>query len=236
MANSYFSFKQFTIYQDKSAFKVGTDGVLLGACANISGVKRILDIGSGTGLIAIMLAQRSDAEIVAIEPDHESFIQTCHNVTLSKWSSRIKVEHTDLRNYNPGEEKFDLIVANPPYFSDSLKCPDPRKTAARHNDSLTSDEILKSVSNLMKEEGRLQLIMPYVEGNVFIAEANSYNLFCNNILKIRPLPTSEVRRLILTFSRQRLKSKEEFLTIEHGNRHEFTEEYINLTKDFYLKF
>jgi tRNA1Val (adenine37-N6)-methyltransferase len=236
MAGNYFSFKQFTICQDKSAFKVGTDGVLLGASADVTGVKRILDAGSGTGLIAIMLAQRCDAEIVAIEPDHESYFQTCDNVSLCKWSSRIKVEHTGLQNYYPGKEKFDLIVTNPPYFTDSLKSPDPRKSVARHNDSLTSEEILKSVLRLMDEGGHLQLIMPYVEGNVFIAEAQKYNLYCNSILKIRPLPTGEIRRLILTFSRKRIRITERFLTIEYGRRHEFTEEYINLTKEFYLKF
>ena len=236
MANNYFSFKQFTIHQDKSAFKVGTDGVLLGASAEISGVKRILDIGSGTGLIAIMLAQRCDAEIVAIEPDHDSYIQICDNVNLCKWRSRIKVEHTDLQNYYPGKVKFDLIVTNPPYFTESLKNPDPVKSATRHNDSLTSDEILKGVLRLMDDDGHLQIVMPYVEGNVFIAEAHRYGLYCNNILKIKPLPTTEIRRLILTFSRLRSKTTEKFLTIEHGRRHEFTEEYISVTKEFYLKF
>jgi tRNA1Val (adenine37-N6)-methyltransferase len=236
MANSYFSFKQFTIHQERSAFKVGTDGVLLGASANVTGVNRILDIGSGTGLISIMLAQRCEAEIVAIEPDSESYSQTCDNVSICKWSSRIKVEHTALQSYYPGKEKFDLIVTNPPYFTDSLKSPDPRRSATRHSDSLTSDEILEGVSRLMNDDGHLQLIMPYVEGNVFIAEAEKFGLYCNNILKIKPLPASEIRRLLLTFSRHRLKPTEKFLTIEHGKRHEFTEEYINLTKDFYLKF
>ncbi|HUX58444.1 MAG TPA: methyltransferase [Bacteroidales bacterium] len=236
MANNYFSFKQFIIQQGKSTFKVGTDGVLLGASANISGMKKILDIGSGTGLIAIMLAQRSNAEIVAIEPDHDSFLQAKENISLCKWSSRIKVEHTDLQEYDPGEEKYDLIITNPPYFTDSLKCQDPRKTAARHNDTLSSVELLTGVARLLDDNGIFQLIMPYVEGMVFIAEANSYKLFCNRLLKIRPLPTADVRRLIMTFSRDRIKSTESFLTIEHGKRHEFTDEYINLTKDFYLKF
>jgi tRNA1Val (adenine37-N6)-methyltransferase len=236
MANNYFSFKQFTIYQDKSAFKVGTDGVLLGAYTDVKGVRRILDIGSGTGLISIMLAQRCEAEITAIEPDNESYIQTCENVSRCDWYERIKVEHTDLQNFNPGQGKFDLIVTNPPFFSDSLKSPDLRKSFTRHNDSLTSDEILKGVLRLMQDEGRLQLILPYLEGNVFIAEAHKYGLYCNNILKIKPLPSSEIRRLILTFSRNQIKPAEKFLTIEHGRRHEFTEEYINLTKDFYLKF
>jgi tRNA1Val (adenine37-N6)-methyltransferase len=236
MANNYFKFKQFTIYQDKSAFKVGTDGVLLGAYADITGVNRILDIGSGTGLISIMLAQRSEAEITAIEPDNESYIQTCENVNHCDWHERIKVEHSDLQNLDPVNGKFDLIVTNPPFFSDSLKSPDLRKSFARHNDSLTSEVIFEGVLKFLKDEGRLQLILPYVEGTVFIAEASKYGLYCNNILKIKPLPSSEIRRLILTFSRNQIKPAEKFLTIEHGQRHEFTEEYINLTKDYYLKF
>jgi len=117
MANNYFNFKQFTIYQDKSAFKVGTDGVLLGAYTDVTGVNRILDIGSGTGLISIMLAQRCEAEITAIEPDNESYIQTCENVSRCDWHERIKVEHTDLQNLNQVQGKFDLIVTNPPFFS-----------------------------------------------------------------------------------------------------------------------
>jgi tRNA1Val (adenine37-N6)-methyltransferase len=182
-----------------------------------------------------MLAQRCDAAITAIEPDHKSFVQTYENVSRCDWHSRIKVINTDLQNFNPDEGKFDLIVTNPPYFSDSLKNPDPRKSAARHNDSLTTKELLGGVVKFLDEKGSMQLIMPYVEGSVFIAEAHKYGLFCNSILKIRPLPTAEIRRLILTFSRIQKKPVEKFLTIEHG-RHQFTENYINLTKDFYLKF
>jgi tRNA1Val (adenine37-N6)-methyltransferase len=235
MGNNYFSFKQFTILQDKAAFKVGTDGVLLGASADISNVSRILDIGTGTGIVAIMLAQRCIADIVAIEPDHDSFIQCLENVDGCSWKERIRVENTALKDYK-SDEKFDLIVTNPPYFSDSLKNPDPRKSNSRHNDSLTNDELLKGVARLMEESGRLQVIMPYVEGNLLIAEAHDYGFYCNSILKIRPLPTSEIRRMILTFSKHRLNPTERYLTIEHGKRHEFTEEYINLTKEFYLKF
>jgi len=235
MSNNYFSFKQFTLWQDRSAFKVGTDGVLLGASANVKGVKRILDVGSGTGLIAIMLAQRCEAEITAIEPDHESYLQAYDNVRNCKWSSRIMVCETSLQNYCP-DVKFDLIVSNPPYFVDSMQNPDPRKSAARHNDSLNSDDLLKGVSRLLDNGGRFQVIMPYVEGNIFIAAAQKYDFYCNSILKIKSLPTSEIRRLILTFSRQRTKVVEKFLVIGRGKRHDFTEDYINLTKDFYLKF
>jgi tRNA1Val (adenine37-N6)-methyltransferase len=236
MANNYFSFKQFTIYQDRSAFKVGTDGVLLGAVADVGSVRSILEIGTGTGLITLMLAQRSEAEIVALEPDYESYKQACENINLSKWNRRITVVNSDLQNYIPEAEKFNLIVTNPPYFSDSLKNPDPRKSSTRHNDSLTSGELLMGANRLIQENGKLQLILPYVEGNIFIAEAVNYGFYCNSILKIRPLPTAEIRRLILTFSRQKTLPAEKFLTIEKGKRHEFTEEYINLTKEFYLKF
>jgi tRNA1Val (adenine37-N6)-methyltransferase len=236
MANNYFNFKQFSISQDKSAFKVGTDGVLLGASADIDGVTTILDVGTGTGLIAIMLAQRCNAIITAIEPDDDSFIQSSENVDICKWHDRIKVEHTRLQDFNPVSGDFDLIVINPPYFSNSVKNPDPLKSAARHNDNLNSDDILSSTSRLLKEGGRLQVIMPFVEGSIFIAEANKFGFYCNRIIKIKPTPSSEIRRLILTFNRFQGKTTESFLTIEHGKRHEFTEEYINLTKDFYLKF
>jgi tRNA1Val (adenine37-N6)-methyltransferase len=236
MANSFFRFKQFTINQDKCAFKVGTDGVLLGACANVTGMKRILDIGTGTGLIALMLAQRCDAEIIAIEPDNDSFVQASQNVRLSKWSSRIRIENCTLQNFNPDNTSFDLIVSNPPYFIDSLKNPDPAKSDTRHNDSLTHSDILTGARRLLAEEGLLQLIMPYDEGNIFIADAQEHGFYCNSILKIRPMPSSEIRRLILGFTRKRTKPTENFLTIEKGKRHEFTDEYIRLMKDFYLKF
>jgi tRNA1Val (adenine37-N6)-methyltransferase len=236
MANNYFSFKQFTVFQDKCAFKVGTDGVLLGACADVTGTKHVLDIGTGSGLIALMIAQRSDAEISAIEPDHDSFNQAIENFRSSPWGGRIKAINTDLQSYRSGNIKFDLIISNPPYFTESMKNPDPRKSAARHNDSLTPGEMLNAVTELLAVDGKLQVIMPYAEGNIFIAEAQEHGLYCFNILKIKPLPSSEVRRLIMTFSSRQMKATEKFLTIEHGKRHEFTVEYMNLTKDFYLKF
>jgi tRNA1Val (adenine37-N6)-methyltransferase len=235
MASNYFNFKQFTINQERSAFKVGTDGVLLGAYADVSGAKRILDIGTGTGLIALMLAQRCDAEIVAIEPDHESFLQSCENINNNKRADRIRVVESALQDFSDNG-KYDLIVTNPPYFSDSIRNPEIRKAVARHNDTLTSYDILKICSGLLSEEGRLQLIMPFAEGNVFMAEAAGYGFYCHDILKIKPLPTSEIRRLIMAFGRERKRPSEKFLTIEHGKRHEFTEEYISLTKEFYIKF
>jgi tRNA1Val (adenine37-N6)-methyltransferase len=236
MPNNYFNFKQFTINQEGSAFKVGTDGVLLGAYANLEGAESVLDVGAGTGLISLMIAQRCNARITALEPDYESCLQTIENAQNSPWSDRITVRNTRLQEFDNEGCKFDLIVSNPPYFKDSLRNPDPKKSAARHNDTLSTGELLTGVTKFMKDNGHLQIIMPYVEGNIFIAEAARYGLYCNSILKIKPLPSAEIRRLILRFSRVYMKPSESFLTIEHGNRHEFTDEYIELTKAFYLKF
>lgn len=236
MPNNYFEFKQFIICQDRCAFKVGTDGVLLGASASVEGRKRILDIGTGSGLIAIMMAQKCEAGIIAIEPDRESFQQACENVKNCKWNDRIRVIETDLQHFSEENNTFDLIVTNPPFFSNSLTNPDPRKSKARHNTLLSTEDLLEGVNRLMSDDGCFQLIMPYVEGNIFIAEASGYGLYCNSVLKIRPLPTSEIRRIILTFSRHHFPPKEKFLTIEHGRRYDFTEEYKELTRDFYLKF
>jgi len=235
MSSDCFQFKQFTVRHDKAAFKIGTDGVLLGAWADVAGKERILDIGTGTGLIALMLSQRCDADITAIEPDHDSFEQAAENVKQSKWSDRIKVENCRLQDFVP-DVKFDLIVSNPPYFIDSLKNPDPARSAARHNDGLDHKDLLEGASRLLAEDGLFQVIMPWEEGNIFIAEAPEYGFYCSSILKIKPTITSQVRRLILGFTRKKSKPAERFLTIEKGKRHDYTEEYIKLTRDFYLRF
>jgi tRNA1Val (adenine37-N6)-methyltransferase len=236
MPNNYFIFKQFTINQDRCAFKVGTDGVLLGAWADVTGARKILDIGTGTGLIALMLAQRSDAEIIAIEPDRQSFEQACMNTGHSRWAERIHVINSDLQGYDPGETRFDLIVTNPPYFTGSLKNPDKPKAAARHDVSLNYNELSDGIIRLMEENGRFVIILPFNEGNIFTIKAREYGLVCNKILKIKPLPSSSVKRLILTFSKYKHDMGEEDLIIENGRRHEFTEDYKSLTGDFYLDF
>ncbi|MDP4223587.1 MAG: methyltransferase [Bacteroidota bacterium] len=236
MSNNYFKFKQFTILQDRTAFKVGTDGVILGAWADVSDAGRILDIGTGTGLIALMLAQRCHADIVAIEPDYDSFLQASENIRQSKWSARISIQNCTLQDYLHDSRYFDLIVTNPPYFIDSLRNPDNAKAGARHNVNLDHADILQGASRLLGKEGKLQIILPWAEGNVFIAEAIEYGFYCNSILKIKPVPSAEIRRMALGFSRIRTGVTERFLTIEKGPRHDFTEDYINLTKDFYLRF
>jgi tRNA1Val (adenine37-N6)-methyltransferase len=236
MPNSYFRFKQFTIRQERSPFKVGTDGVLLGACAGIGEAGNILDIGTGTGLVALMLAQRSNAEILALEPDHDSYLQACENFAASPWSDRIRTHCFRLQEFFPAGRRFDLIVSNPPYFIDSLKNPDSGIAAARHDISLTQDDLLEGATRLLEENGRFEVIMPYAEGTILIRTAGKYDLYCNSMIRIKPLPSSDVKRLVLSFSRQSTPVVEKTVTIEKGGRHDFTDEYIDLTKEFYLKF
>lgn len=237
MSNNYFIFKQFTINQEKSVFKVGTDGVLIGACADLTEGKKIMDVGTGTGLIALMAAQRSKAAITAIEPEIKSYQEAYENAANSKWGDRIEVLNIGFCEYSPGiDEKFDVILSNPPYFRDSQKNPDAEKSAVRHSDSLTSSDILEGAGKLLNPDGSLQLILPYVEGTLFIAEASKYRFFCNRIIKIKPVPAGDIKRLILKFERIRKPLQEKFLTIETGPRHKYTEEYKEITKDFYLNF
>jgi tRNA1Val (adenine37-N6)-methyltransferase len=237
MGNNYFKFKQFIIFQDKAAFKVGTDGVLLGAYAELTAAKRILDIGTGTGLTAIMAAQRTDAEIVAIEPDKKSFIQASENIALCKWAGRISVINTGFESfYLTGNRKFDVIITNPPYFRDSLLNPDAVKSSVRHSVSLSPDEILEGARCLLEDGGSLQLILPFAEGNLFIVEAQGFGFFCNRIIKVKPVPSGDIKRLIMKFERIKKPVSEKFLTIETGTRHQYTDDYKEITKDFYLSF
>jgi tRNA1Val (adenine37-N6)-methyltransferase len=236
MANDFFRFREFTIQQNRSAFKVGTDGVLLGACSDLSVGELVLDIGTGTGLIAIMTAQRCNAKIIAIEPEVNSYNQACENVLGCKWRDRIEVINKDLGEYASSSGlKFDIILTNPPYFRDSLKNPERIKSATRHSDSLSSEDILEGALKLLNHEGSLQLILPYTEGTMFIAEASRYGFFCNRIIKIKPTPTGEIMRLILKFERTKKQIQEKFLTIETGTRHQYSEDYKEVTREFYLK-
>ena len=188
MGNSFFKFKQFIINQDKTAFKVGTDGVLLGACAWLSDAKRILDIGTGTGLIALMAAQRSDADIVALEPDEASYYQASENINLCKWSRRINLIRTGFKDYSLiTTDKFDTIITNPPFFRNSLKSPIYYKSITRHADSLTSHEILEGAGRLLVDDGSLQLILPFTEGSLFIDEARKAGFYCNRLINVKPI-------------------------------------------------
>ncbi len=216
--------------------KVGTDGVLLGAWANVDNTKTILDVGTGTGLIALMLAQRSNATIDAVEIDASSAQQAIENVNHSRWQNRVNIFNQSFQQFaNNNERGYDLIVSNPPYFIKSLKSDEVARTVARHNELLPHADLLKGVSSLLNINGKFAGIFPYVEGNVFVALATEYGLYCIKRVSIYGKTNGPVKRLLLEFSREKTALTEDSLTIrnQHG---EYTPEYINLTKDFYLAF
>ena len=160
MPNPYFQFKQFTVRHDKCAMKVGTDGVLLGAWAPVQDVKRILDVGAGSGLISLQLAQRNpEAVITSVEIDPAAAAQAQENIQSSPWSNRMEVVCCDFRKYHP-EDKFDLIVSNPPYFVDALRCPDNQRCMARHTSELNYELLFGHSAHLLSEQGVISIIIP----------------------------------------------------------------------------
>ena len=233
MPNPYFQFKQFTVWHDKCAMKVGTDGVLLGAWANVSHAKSVLDIGAGTALVSLMIAQRSTAQIVGIEIDKDAASQAEENIEQSPWKERISIENIDFKNYK-SKQRFDVIVSNPPYFSDSLLPPDKQRSAARHTNELPFYTLMEGASCLLTPEGEFTLIFPADVSDNIKSIAKEYNLHPIRQTNILPKPDSSPKRVLLTFSFQKKQCEESNLTIEHS-RHQYTEEYIALTKEFYLK-
>jgi tRNA1Val (adenine37-N6)-methyltransferase len=236
LANNYFNFKQFTIGQENCAMKVGTDGVLLGAWTDPGVANNILDVGTGSGLIAIMLAQRSNAQIDAIEIDKKAYNQALENAKQSPWQVRLNIIHSSFRDYCAGKKhKYDLIVTNPPFFGNSLKAANQRRTLARHNDELPPDELLKGVDQLLAPSGRFCLILPQTNAQSFIKEAIMYNLFCIRKTSVKPIPSKIVSRVLMEFGRYRLNMGENNLIIQN-EQGIYTEEYKLLTREFYLNF
>jgi tRNA1Val (adenine37-N6)-methyltransferase len=237
MANSYFSFKQFTVRQEKAAFRVTTDSVLLGAWADLSGAERIIDIGTGTGVLALMAAQRSEAHITALEPDIPSFEEARTNVGSSPWASKISLINCSVQDFVPESGVlFDTVIINPPFFRKSLPNPDLRKANARHDLSLKPQELLLAADRLLAREGKLQLVLPLTEGMLFMKTAENHGFSCRRILRVRPNPAAAVRRVLLTLGRGKSGNAEDsILFIENGARHDYSDQYIALTKEFYLK-
>ena len=230
-----FQFKQFTIHQQRSAMKVGTDGVLIGAWASVRANDRtILDIGTGTGLIALMLAQRNpEAEVVAVEINSESAAQARDNVAASPWSDRVTVEECAVQDF-VSDLKFDLIVSNPPYFVDSQKCPDGSRNTARHTDTLSFSELMKAAERLLAPDGRFAVIVPAESAMSVIAAGNMHLV---RRCDVRTKPSAQPKRVMLEFSpRFEGAALRDELTIGDGTNGGYSPEYVALTRDFYLKF
>ena len=249
MGNPYFQFKQFTIYHDLCAMKVGIDGVLLGAWANAENAEKILDVGTGSGLIALMLAQRNENALVdAIDIEKSAVRQAEINIQNSVWKERIKVQHISLQDFawhmckgekffapSTAKNKYDLIVSNPPFFVDSLKTPEKERTNARHADSLTHDELILLSKSLLAPNGKLCVILPVKEGNLCRIFAEKSGLFCSKMVSVFPKPEAEAKRFLLEFNAEKKELETTALTIETAIRHQYSTEFIKLAKDFYLK-
>ncbi len=237
MSNPFFRFKQFTIRHDKCGMKVGTDGVLLGAWAGTEACSRILDIGTGTGLIALMLAQRCKAVIDAIDIDADACLQAQENAESSPFAGRINILHSSLADFaQAGTNRYDLIVSNPPYFVDSLRCPDRQRNTARHTDTLTLEDLLQDSRKLLAPQGRVALILPYDQKERLADCIRAQHLFLSKEVSVIPVAGAQPKRLLAELSTDTSASPtfSSRLTIEMA-RHQYTDEYIDLTKDFYLK-
>ena len=237
MSNHTFEFKQFSIKQDKCAMKVGTDAVLLGSWVNVENAKSILDIGTGTGIIALMLAQKSSASIDAIDIDKDACIQAQENVDRCKWKERIKIHHLAVQELMvQSKNKFELIVSNPPYFVDSSKALEEARTTARHTDLLPYNELLDSVSELLAPEGKFCVILPFKEGEIFRDMSQEKHLYLTKLTRIKTRMDKVEKRLLMQFEFKRNAFSENSIVIENDERHSYSEEYKELTKDYYLGF
>lgn len=232
-----FEFKQFTIYQDRCAMKIGTDGVLLGSWTNISKASEsILDIGAGTGIIGLMLAQRCSADTIdAIEIDEEAFEQCVENFEASPWADRLYCYHASLDEFlDEVDDKYDLIICNPPFYSEKVSSGNSARDRARQNSSLPFKLLLKGVSELLSANGIFALVIPYKEEKSVLEEALELGLYPLRLLHVKGHPDSEVKRSLLELQFKNTEVLRNELIIEKS-RHEYTQDYINLTKDFYLK-
>lgn len=232
-----FQFKQFSIEQDRCTMKVGTDGVLLGAWANVEKASRILDIGTGSGLIAVMLGQRTESAMIdAVEIEKEAFEQAKANMENVPWSDRLSIVHTSIQDYSKlSNHKYDLIVSNPPFFSGGTFSKDQDRSSVRHTVKLPHGDLLAAVRTLLAPKGRFCVILPLIEGLRFIELAGNYNLYHTRLMEVKPKSDKPVERLLLQFERQKQDLKKETLVIQKQARNDWTSAYRALTGDFYLK-
>ena len=234
-----FKFKEFTVHQDRAAMKIGTDGVLLGAWASLEHEpESILDIGAGTGIIALMMAQRSDAEILdAIEIEDDAYEQAVDNFEASNWGDRLFCYHAGLDEFSDemaDEQGYDLIISNPPFYLGSHSSNDPQRDQARSSAALSFHELLEGVDQLLAPHGQFAVIIPRMEEDGFLETAKKLNLYPTRITRVKGNPQAPEKRSLIQFSYNQKPFTQDILIIE-TNRHDYTPEYIALTKDFYLK-
>lgn len=238
MSNPFFRFKQFVVYHDKCAMKVGTDGVLLGAWASLKDVKTVLDVGTGTGLIAMMLFQRSLGRVLidAIDVEEEAVLQASENVHRANYQQGIKCVHVSLEKYvSLVDKKYDLVVSNPPYFRSSLHSPDNARSIARHTDSLEPIDFFYQAKSILKDSGKIVVIYPIDLKNAVFEIIENMGMYVNRFTSIKPLESLPPKRMMLEISMFNTSCVYDELILEES-RHEYTPAFKLLLKDFYLKF
>lgn len=235
---SSFQFKQFTIQQDKCAMKVGTDGVLLAAWAPIHHKPfSILDIGAGTGVIALMLAQRSHAEqIDALEIDEDAYEQAVENFENSPWADRLFCYHAGLDEFmEEPEDEYDLIVSNPPFYTEDPSTGNEQRDKARFTQSLPFEDLVEAASLLLSDDGIFAVIIPFKEEDKFVVLAKEFDLFPIRLTRVKGTPDTEVKRSLLAFSRNEKATPAIDELVIEISRHNYTPEYTAFTRDFYIK-
>lgn len=235
--NKPFQFKQFTVNQDRCAMKIGTDSVLLGAWASLNhNPFSVLDIGAGTGVLSLMIAQRSNAELIdALEIDSDAYEQCVENFEQSTWGDRLFCYHASLDEFtNEIDDQYDLIISNPPFYSEDSKTNIPERDLARFQDAMPFQHLLQCASKLLSENGLFSVIIPYKEEQNFIQLASDFSLFPNRILHVKGAENTPIKRSLIEFSFIEKTVISSNLIIE-TERHNYTKEYIDLSKDFYLK-
>ena len=234
--NNYFQFKQFRIHQEKTAMKVNTDGVLLGAWTNTDDAKTGLDIGSGTGLVSLMIAQRSNAIITGVEIEKNAAEEAIQNVQNSPWKNRVSIQHISFQVFAvTAKNKFDLIVSNPPFFSNSVKNTNPHLSIARHNHLLPFEDIVEGTRKLLSESGKLSLILPWDSTSEFIEIAQMANLYLNRLTEVKPYPDKKPNRSLMEFSNQKKDLQKTQMSVFNESGKNYSEEFKLMARDFYLK-
>lgn len=236
MANQYFKFKQFTIQQSHAAMKVGTDGVLLGAWTDIPQNGTALDVGTGTGLIALMLSQRNPKlKITAIEIDKAAAKEASNNIKNSPWNEQINIVHNSLQEFTSHFTlPYTLIVCNPPFFNNSKPSPNTLRNTARQTSQITVKELFNCVQKLLTANGLFSIILPYDLLNATQEIASTHNLFAKKITIIKPTPEKVPHRFMALFGHNKYEPTVDELIIESNGRHQYSDAYKKLTTNFYL--
>ena len=235
---SIFQFKKFSVNQDRCAMKVGTDGVLLGAwCPIDNNPFSVLDIGAGTGILSLMLAQRSNVtQIDAIEIDEDAYEQCVENFESSPWGDRLFCFHAGLDEFiDEPEDQYDIIISNPPFYSEDYKTGSEQRNLARFQEAMPFEDLIESADLLLSENGIFSVIIPFTEEEKFINLCAEVELYPIKVTRVKGTPTTEIKRSLLAFKRYELSVLTADELIIETARHQYTDDYIALTKDFYLK-